>query len=185
MMFSYVAVAAVVSMQQPGIGGGAVRIPVVLYGDGEEALAGLQFDFEFDPSRYALVEVATGAAAADAGKEVIVSHPASGAGRVLITGFNDHALLDGHVATVVLRPLGTESAAHSLSMNQILASDPMGNPVNIGYEDLYAFPPAPPEASAQQETADASAPDEPDAIEAADGEIPERAVDTKAEDAGG
>jgi hypothetical protein len=102
---SYVAVAAVVSMQQPESGGGVLRIPVVLYGDGDEALSGVQFDVQYDPTEYELVEVAGGAAALDAGKEVIVSTPVPGEGRVLITGFNNAELFDGHVATVVLRPL--------------------------------------------------------------------------------
>lgn len=149
---SYVAVAAVVSMQQPEIGGGTIRIPVVLYGDGEEALSGLQFDVRFDPASYEIVEVTQGAASSDAGKEVILAAPEAGSGRVLVTGFNDNALFDGHVATVVLRALHAGASTESLRMDNILASDPDGYSVNIGYEDLYAFPPVPEAAVESTET---------------------------------
>ena len=167
---SYVAVAAVVSMQRPEIGGGTIRIPVILAGQGDEALAGIQFDLAYDPAQYELVEVTGGAAAHDAGKEVILSQTASGSGRVLVIGFNDNALFDGHVATVVLRPLYPDTTTELFAMANILASDPDGYGVDIGYEDRYAFPPAPPEPA---EAAGAS-------------EVPEKAndLDTAADASG-
>lgn len=143
--FSYVAVAAVVSMQPPRNAAGDVEIPVVLYGDGDDMLSGVQFDLQYDPQQYALVGVHAGAAAADAGKEVILSEPASGSGRVLVTGFNNNTLYDGHVATIVLRRLQNGTPGDGFAMGNVLASDPLGNGVAIDFENLFEFPPAPPD----------------------------------------
>lgn len=143
MLASCVAMAAVVSMHPPS-GGGELRIPVMLYGDSEEYVSGLQFDLDYDPTQFELVSVSAGNVATEAGKEVILSETVSGRGRVLITGFNDNGMTDGQVATVTLRPLTGDSPQHDITLGHVLASDPDGNRVPIDYADLFQYPPAPP-----------------------------------------
>lgn len=141
---SYVAMAAVVSLQPPD-NNVLLRIPVLLEGEGEEAMAGVQFDLQFDPAHYTLEGVEAGAITSEAGKETILSEPTPGTGRVLITGFNNHALADGHVATLILRRRAPDAAEESLAIGNFLASDPFGNQVPLGYRDDYSYPPTPPE----------------------------------------
>ncbi len=143
LLASWVAMAAVVSMHPPS-GGGELRIPVMLYGDPDEYVSGLQFDLAYDPTQFELVGIAAGDAATGAGKEVILSETTPGQGRVLITGFNNNGMSDGQVATLTLRPLNGSAPQHDISLGQVLASDPDGNSVPIDYADLYQYPPAPP-----------------------------------------
>jgi len=142
---SYVAMAAVVSLQPPDHDA-LLRIPVLLEGEEEEAMAGVQFDLQFDPAHYTLEGVEAGAIVREAGKETIVSEPTPGTGRVLITGFNNHALADGHVATLILRRRAPDAVDESLAIGNFLATDPFGNPVPLGYRNDYSYPPTPPEA---------------------------------------
>lgn len=135
--------AAVVSMHPPS-GGGELRIPVLLYGDGDEYVSGLQFDLNYDPTQFELVSVSAGTVATDAGKEVIFSETTPGQGRILVTGFNNLGMADGQVATITLRPLTDSSPQHDISLEDPLASDPDGNSIPLGYADLYQYPPAPP-----------------------------------------
>ncbi len=143
LLASWVAMAAVVSMHPPS-GGGELRIPVMLYGDLDEYVSGLQFDLAYDPTQFELVGITAGDAATGAGKEVILSETTPGQGRVLITGFNNNGMSDGQVATLTLRPLNGSAPQHDISLGQVLASDPDGNSVPIDYADLYQYPPAPP-----------------------------------------
>lgn len=138
---SCVAVAAVVSMHPPA-STGDLHIPVMLYGEGDELISGLQFDVNYDPTQFELVEVSAGNAATSAGKEVILSETVPGQGRILITGFNNIGMTEGQVATFTLRPIYPGAAQSDLSLRQILASDPDGNSLSIGYADLFQYPPA-------------------------------------------
>lgn len=140
---SCVGMAAVVSMHPPS-GGGELRIPVLLYGDGEEYVSGLQFDLNYDPTQFELVSVSAGTVATNAGKEVILSETSPGQGRILVTGFNNLGMADGQVATITLRPLTGSAPQHDISLEGPLASDPDGNSIPLGYADLYQYPPAPP-----------------------------------------
>lgn len=142
---SWVAYAAVVSMQQPTRTGGMVETPVLLYTDERDPVSGIVFDVHYDPARFELVGITPGGAATDAGKEIVVSAPRAGSGRVLITGFNDTALYDGHVATIVLRPLQAGMSPEGLTLGRALATDPFGNAVNLDIEDLLDPPPASPD----------------------------------------
>ena len=142
-LVSWMAMAAVVSMHPPS-GGGELRIPVMLYGDTDEYVSGLQFDLAYDPTQFELVGITAGDAATGAGKEVILSETIPGQGRVLITGFNNNGIADGQVATLTLRPLNGNAQQHDISLGQVLASDPDGNSVPIDYADLFQYPPAPP-----------------------------------------
>ncbi|MCF6287545.1 MAG: hypothetical protein L3K26_20545 [Candidatus Hydrogenedentes bacterium] len=144
-MCSVVAMAAVVSLQPPPANEALLRIPVILTGEGDEDLAGVQFDLNYDTTQYILETVESGAAADDAGKEVILSEASPGQGRILITGFNDNTLFDGHVATLILRPRTPDAAAHSLAVENLLATDPFGNTVPLDYSNDYAYPPLAPE----------------------------------------
>lgn len=143
LLASWVAMAAVVSMHPPS-GGGELRIPVMLYGDSDEYVSGLQFDLAYDPTQFELVGITAGDAATGAGKEVILSETVPGQGRVLVTGFNNNGMADGQIATLTLRPLNGSAAQHDISLGQVLASDPDGNSVPIDYADLFQYPPAPP-----------------------------------------
>jgi len=167
------AMAAVVSMHPPS-GGGELRIPVMLYGDTDESVSGLQFDLAYDPAQFELVGITAGDAATGAGKEVILSETTPGQGRVLITGFNNNGMADGQVATLTLRPLNGSAPQHDISLGQVLASDPDGNSVPIDYADLFQYPPAPPmeeEAEVvQEETEGGVIDDSPE--ESEDGERP-------------
>ncbi len=141
---SYVAMAAVVSLQPPD-NGVLLRIPVLLEGEDEESMAGVQFDLQFDPADYTLEGIEAGAIATDAGKETILSEPTPGTGRVLITGFNNHTLADGHVATLILRRRAPDATDEALAIGKFLATDPFGNQVPLGYRDDYSYPPVAPE----------------------------------------
>lgn len=144
MLASCVAMAAVVSMHPPS-GGGELRIPVMLYGDGEETVSGVQFDLNFDPTQFELVEISAGNVATDAGKQVVFSETIPGQGRVLVTGFNNNSMADGQIATVTLRPLTPAAAQYDIALEQALATDPDGNNVPLDYADLFQYPPAAPE----------------------------------------
>ncbi len=143
LLASWVAMAAVVSMHPPS-GAGELQIPVMLHGDPDEYVSGLQFDLAYDPTQFELVGITAGDAATGAGKEVILSEVTPGQGRVLITGFNNNGMTDGQVATLTLRPLNGSAPQHDISLGQVLASDPDGNSIPIDYADLYQYPPAPP-----------------------------------------
>jgi hypothetical protein len=146
---SYVAMAAVISLQPPAETS-LLRIPVILSGEGDETLAGLQFDLSYDPAQYTLEALEAGGAATDAAKEAILSEPVPGTGRILITGFNDNELADGHVATVVLRPRVPSASAQGISITQPLATDPFGNTIPLAYSDEFGYPPHPPEKTDAQ-----------------------------------
>ena len=172
-LVSWIAMAAVVSMHPPS-GGGELRIPVMLYGDPDEYVSGLQFDLAYDHTQFELVGITAGDAATGAGKEVILSETIPGQGRVLITGFNNNGMSDGQVATLTLRPLNGSAPQHDISLGQVLASDPDGNSVPIDYADLFQYPPAPPmeeEAAPTPDETDAETDDE-DTDETPDGEDP-------------
>lgn len=158
------AFAAVISLRPP-TAAGELRIPVIVQGGDEEALAGVQFDVHYDPTQYTLVSVTPGAIATEAGKEVVFAETIPGQGRVLVTGFNNTTLADGQVATLVLRPLDGESAHDEISIARFLATDPDGNSVPLDYEDIYGYAPTAPE---EQEPEKETAPEETDT-----GESPE------------
>lgn len=143
-LLSLGAFAAVISLSPP-TSPGELRIPVIVQGVDEEALAGVQFDVRYDPSQYTLVAVTPGAVATEAGKEVVFSETIPGQGRVLITGFNNTTLTDGQVATLVLRPLDGVSTHEGIGVTRFLATDPDGNSVPLDYEDLYGYAPLVPE----------------------------------------
>ena len=143
LLASWVAMAAVVSMHPPS-GGGELRIPVMLYGDSDEYVSGLQFDLTYDPTQFELVGITAGDSATGAGKEVILSETVPGQGRVLVTGFNNNGMADGQIATLTLRPLNGSAPQHDIALGQVLASDPDGNSVPVDYADLFQYPPAPP-----------------------------------------
>ena len=168
---SYVCMAAVISLQPPSETS-LLRIPVILSGEGDEALSGLQFDLTYDPAQYTLEALEAGGVTTDAAKEAILSEPVPGTGRILITGFNDNELVDGHVATVVLRPRIPGASAQSLSITQPLATDPFGNSVPLAYSDDFGYPPRPPEKTdarlnedLETEEEDFSSPSETNAAE--------------------
>lgn len=142
---SWVAYAAVVSMQQPARTGGMVETPVLLYTGERDPVSGIIFDVHYDPARFELVGIIPGSAATDAGKEIVIAAPHAGSGRVLITGFNDTALVDGHVATIVLRPLQAGTSPEGLTIDRALATDPFGNAVDLEVEDLLNSPPDSPD----------------------------------------
>jgi hypothetical protein len=139
MSIAYAAVAAVVSLHAPTQAGGNVEIPVLLYGDPDTGLAGLQFDLHYDASQYELVSVTSGPAASKPGKVVTHSENASGNATVLIIGFNNTEMYDGHVATLTLRPTWAESSPNSIELNNILATDPAGNAMPVDYESLHDY----------------------------------------------
>jgi hypothetical protein len=164
-MCSVVAMAAVVSLQPPPANEALLRIPVILTGEGDEDLAGVQFDLNYDATQYTLEAVESGAAASDAGKEVVLSEASPGQGRILVTGFNDNTLFDGHVATLILRPRTPDAAAHSLAVENLLATDPFGNAVPLDYSNDYAYPPLAPEkteASLAETTEESASEEETD-----------------------
>ncbi len=155
-MCSYVALAAVVSLQPPANNEAVLRIPVIVTGEADEVLSGLQFDVDYDTNQFTLEGIEPGAAAQDAGKETILSEPSPGTGRVLITGFNNNGLIDGHVATLILRPRVAHADGDQISLGNFLATDPFGNSVPFDYENTYDYPPKPPEKvnANQSETTD-------------------------------
>lgn len=157
---SYVAMAAVVSLQPPATNS-LLRIPVLMAGEGEERLAGIQFDLHYDHSQYVLEAIEAGGTATEAGKEVVLSEPTPGMGRILITGFNANVLADGHVATLILRPRVPGASAESLAVQNMLATDSFGNSIPLDYRDEYDYPPRPPEKT----EADLAAETVPDAEE--------------------
>ena len=72
MVFACSAVAAVISLQPEELTGAYVTVPVAVYSDGTEDIAGLQFDVRFDSDALTLVDVAAGATVVEADKDVVV-----------------------------------------------------------------------------------------------------------------
>ncbi len=107
---------------------GFVSVPVVLQVNPNEAVAGLQFDIDFDDSLYTLVEVYTGNAAIDAGKDGVFTDGFPGTTRILVTGMNQAAIPEGVVVTIILSP-ADPSVGGYLELSAPIFSDPFGNRV--------------------------------------------------------
>jgi len=108
-------------------------------GYGSDEVAALQFDLHFDESRFALVEVQTGAAAAAAGKQALYSDVLGSGARVMVTGLNQAVMPDGEVARVVLAPLDGPDGAATLEMGGPVVSDPFGNPIEAELGEPLAY----------------------------------------------
>ncbi len=107
---------------------GFVSVPVALQVNPNEDVAGLQFDVDFDESLYTLVEVYTGSAVVEAGKDGVFTDGFPGTTRVLVTGMNQAAIPEGVVVTIILSP-ADPSVSGYLELNSLILSDPFGNRV--------------------------------------------------------
>lgn len=106
---------------------GYVVVPISVQGGSEEAVAGLQFDLNFDAANYALHEIILGPAADQAGKEALYTEAVAGVTRVLVVGMNQNVIPDGVVATLVLSPLGSHADAARIAVDNPIAADIFGN----------------------------------------------------------
>ena len=125
---------AVVALQPPAAAEGDIVVPVAVYPSGDEAVAGVQFDVNFDGAAVALIDVEAGAAALDAGKFVIHNEGDPGTTRVIIAGLNQDLIGDGIVANLVFRPLDAGASSDSFALNAPVLSDPFGGAVEVHVE---------------------------------------------------
>ena len=126
------AMSAGVTLDEPEYEGDGLWAPVSLASSGEEGVASLQFDFDFDSSRFELVDAYPGEAAQQAGKDVMLSRPAGDSGRLLVVGLNQETIEDGPVARLFLVP--REEGAdprESVHLRDVVLSDPAGEPVEV------------------------------------------------------
>jgi len=139
------ATAALIAFDEALSSNGYLTISVTVYAAESEDVAALQFDVRFDASRFALVEVQTGPAAADAGKHALYSDAFSDGTRVMVTGLNQAVISDGEVARIVLVSLDGGAAVDTFGLEAPVVSDPFGNrleaelgdPLDVG-DDLQA-----------------------------------------------
>ncbi len=155
-LFTVIAVAAVVSPDPVGVDAGYLVVPVSLTADTADDVAGILFDLTFDPEAYEVVDVFSGDAADQAGKEVQFAAQGMGTVRVLITGFNQNTIETGTVARIYLKPLGAKQSNDIFEIENPLLSDPLGEPVDDALQEAHAGE-APPE-EAQQPTNGAESP---------------------------
>lgn len=125
-----------VGAQDAAPGESRVRLPVTLALGSGEQVGGLQFDLVFDANALELQEVATGAAAKAASKDVFSSPLSSGRVRVLIAGLNQNTIADGVVADAFF---GVASRARAgslpIAVKSVVLSDPFGNAVPAQHAD--------------------------------------------------
>jgi len=133
------ATAALIAFDEALMANGYLTIPVTVYGGENEDVAALQFDMRFDGARFALVEVQTGPAAADAGKHALYSDVFGDGARVMVTGLNQAVIPDGEVARIVLAPLDGGAAVDTFELQAPVVSDPFGNRLEAELGDPLDF----------------------------------------------
>ena len=132
---AFPAVAAVVSLGQPEFDAGGYWAPVTVTSESDEQVASLQFDFQYDSSRFELAEVYPGEAADQAGKDVMLSRISEDAGRLLVVGVNQNIIEDGPVAVMFLSPLDKSGESpKNLRLDNVVLSDPVGERVEARTE---------------------------------------------------
>jgi hypothetical protein len=97
-----------------------------------EIVTGLQFDLEYDASRFE-VEVFRGRSAELAEKTVRTAAPQMNRMRVLIVGMNQSVITNGVVALIRATPIGSESSRvkNPVRIVAMAATDRAGNPVEV------------------------------------------------------
>lgn len=128
-------------------------VPIVLPKTMADTVASLQFSFAVDAAAGRFIEVQTGLAAQQAGKQLYyLSSP--GRTRVLLSGESPTLIKDGIVATILLGAGSVDPSEESIRFGEVLASSLQGEPVvarpakSIASED-----PIPPENSVEPEKA--------------------------------
>jgi len=110
-------------------GGGAMAVPIQIV-RGQESVGAVQFDFRYDPARYAFVEAEAGRAAAGAGKDAMFTEVQPGVVRVIVAGMNEQSMASGTIATLhfeSLAPGASFAELHdSASLERVTVSDPAG-----------------------------------------------------------
>jgi len=110
--------------------GGGLAVSVSVAPGTDESVAAVQFDMEFDASRFDFTSVVTGDAAIQAGKDAMFSEPESGVARVIVAGFNQESMRAGEVATLYFLPVDKMDSdgafAESSALAQAIVSDPFG-----------------------------------------------------------
>jgi len=125
-----------------------ISIPVTIYSAPGTQVSGLNFDLTFDSSRLSVSSVNIGSAASSAGKSITESYPSAGTVRVLIFGFNQTAIPNGTVATIVFNVNAIASpGTSSLSLSNAAASDPGGAGVTLSLSNGSFTVTAPPPTS--------------------------------------
>jgi len=96
------------------------------------SIAGVQWDFLFNPADIASVSVSAGPAAAAAGKSVACNTISGGDFRCLVFGYNANAIGSGILSVATFTLTGTTVASSiPISFSGVLASDPNANYVSI------------------------------------------------------
>ena len=131
------ATAAVIELDAPAVADGTVaEVPVTIAAEAGEEIASLQFDMHFDDATFDLVDVVPGESSSDALKQVMYSVRSPGAIRVIVAGLNQNVIRDGNIATVLLAPDGQDADSQTLSLDEIVISDPFGERVEVDYDEF-------------------------------------------------
>ena len=109
---------------------GGVDVAVTVTPAERESVSAVQFDFQYDASRYGFTDVTAGLMATAAGKDATFSEPVPGVVRVIVAGFNQEPIGSGTVATLHFDPLEktqpSSTFAATYALDSVVVSDPRG-----------------------------------------------------------
>ncbi len=112
-------------------GAGGCVVIVVSLATGGRQIAGVQFDFQYDPSAFTLSPVVDEQARA-AGKGLYLSRPSNGQQRAMIIGWNQTPFTDGKLISVLANIRDdAPNGLYELQLNNPVAVDAAGDPVPI------------------------------------------------------
>jgi hypothetical protein len=139
------AFAGTLRLGQPVVQGDNVTFPVILDGEG---VSTTNFHLRYDPNVFEPVAPQTGAAAADAAKDVNAHMPIEGQYNVIIFGLNRNTMASGEVAQIVMRRKpGADEAGTEVSITDVAMADPdataipsRGDTYRFGGENPQADP---------------------------------------------
>jgi uncharacterized protein (TIGR03437 family) len=112
-------------------GAGGCVVIVVSLATGGRQIAGVQFDFQYDPSAFMLSPVVDEQARV-AGKSIYLSRPSNGQQRAIIIGWNQTPLADGKLLSVFANIRDdAPNGSYGLLLSNPVAVDAAGDPVPI------------------------------------------------------
>lgn len=126
--------AAVLGLGQPVSSQGTIVVPVAFAPAAGEEVASTQFSFQYNAAEFEFAGIATGQAAASAGKEAVFGDQ-NGYTTVVVAGINQEAIPEGIVAILYLNPRNASGSSPAASLNNIVFSDPQGQPVAVEKDD--------------------------------------------------
>lgn len=125
---------AEISIPRVTLNPGGTALAEIRYAAQTSQVAALQFDLLYDAANLSISSVA-GPAATAAGKVLGSADVAPGRKRFLLLGFNQTALADGVIVSLVVSCSPGVSGLQELRLTDGLAADPNGNPIGLATID--------------------------------------------------